>query len=213
MATAFALLAVPCRAGGYEVRPLFVETQDGFGAVTVTNTAPQPLYIEAAIYSWSKSPDGEDRYAPDPDAIVSPPGTWIEPQQAYRLRLRVHLPPSGHEAAWRVVITQVPSHADLLTGNVVFAISQNVPVFASTGPLRGPSIAARLEAPRRLVLSNDGDRRLKVWRVVQDGQVLVPGLAGYVLPGARLPVVLKSPAHAGRIEFETDLGSRTVVVD
>ena len=49
-------------------------------------------------------------------------------------------------------------------------------------PARGDQ-SASLDGPRRLVIRNDGGRRLRLTHLTQDGQVLIDGLAGYALGG------------------------------
>jgi fimbrial chaperone protein len=197
-------------AEGFEMRPLLIETSDGLGSLTVSNPGNRRIYIEASIYKWLKGPDGADVLEPSPDAIVSPPATWLEPRSEYRVRLRVPTPPPGKELPFRLVLTQVPSRDDIVSGHVVLAVTQSIPVFAEPDALPPPSLNARVGGPQRLILRNDGGRRVRVSRIVQDGRELMPGLAGYVLGGSALQVDLKAPIHRGRIQFDTDLGPRTL---
>lgn len=147
---------------------------------------------------------------PSTDAIVSPPATWLEPHGEYRIRLRVPTPPPGKELPFRLVLTQVPSREDIVSGHVVLAVTQSIPVFAEPEALPPPSLNAPIGGPRQLVFRNDGGRRIRVSHIVQDGRDLMPGLAGYVLGGSALHVDLNAPIHRGRIEFDTDLGPRAL---
>ncbi len=199
-------------AGGFEVRPLAVESGDGTGALTVSNPGERRTYVEASIFRWTNGADGADVLESAPDAVVSPPAIWLEAEAEYRFRFKVPKADPGAEGTWRVVFTQVPSRDDLVSGHIVFAISQSVPIFAEPDSLKPPSLSARLLAPDRVAIRNDGGRRLRIAHLVQDGQVLVAGLAGYVLGGSTLVLKLAAPAHSGRIEATTDLGARWIDV-
>ena len=67
-------------------------------------------------------------------------------------------------------------------------------------------------AVNRLAITNSGGRRARLSHLVQDGRVLVKGLAGYALSGSTLIIQLATPIHPGRIDFVTDSGPRWIDV-
>lgn len=201
----------PARASSFEVYPLLVQTSTGLGAVTVHNPGPDRLYIEAELLVWTQSAAGAPVLTPDPALLVSPPGTWIGPNQDYRFRLLVPAAHAGKEGSYRLLLRQLPSESDIGAGKVLFTITQSLPVFAEPRHLSPPQLSASLSPDGTLMLRNSGERRARIADLAQGGRVLIRGLAGYALGGSVL-ALRKLPVHPGKISFSTDLGPRTLVV-
>ncbi|MDP9096233.1 MAG: fimbria/pilus periplasmic chaperone [Pseudomonadota bacterium] len=199
-------------AAGFDVHPITVETRDGSGVVVVTNSGDRRVYLESHILDWSQDPAGNERLTEAETAVVSPPGTWVQPNSSYSLRLR--LPASGTtvERAFRIVIRQLPERGDLAGGRVVFALTQNLPAFVAAADSSPPQLSARLIDPQRILIQNSGGRRARITSIVQDGRVVASGLIGYALAQGGLSVVLPHPVHPGTFDVETDIGRRNVAL-
>jgi fimbrial chaperone protein len=198
----------PAGAAGFAVQPVLVETKDGSGSLSVSNPGDQRLYIEASIFRWSHDPDGKDMLERAADAIASPPATWIEAGAAYNFRIRVPKAEAGKESSYRVLVTQVPSRSEIVSGQVTMAVTQSIPVFAEPPDLLPPLLTGAIAGTSQLLLRNRGGRRLKVVGITQGGELLAQGLVGYVLGQSALLVRLAGPIHAGRVDVMTDLGPR-----
>lgn len=196
---------------GLEVRPVLVETTDGLGSLTVRNTGETRVYLQGTLYGWSYNADGQELLTAVPDVIVSPPATWIEPGTEYRFRLSVPQAGAGEERSFRLLLAEVPTRDALTNGGVVMAVTQSIPVFSHGGSLKPPSLSATI-ADSTLLIRNNGGRHARIAQLMQDGEVVKPGLLGYALSGSVLAVPLKAPIHPGQIEITTGLGPQTIVV-
>lgn len=198
-------------AAGFEVRPVLVETGNGLGLLTVSNPGDTRIYIQGTLYRWSHNADGVDALAEAPDAIVSPPATWLEPKSEYRIRIKVPKAPPGQELAFRLLLTEVPERDAITSGSVVMAVTQSIPVFSQAAMLKSPSLSATITGST-LSIRNSGGRHLRIAQLTQDGQILKSGLVGYALSGSTLTVKLSAPIHTGRIAFTSDLGPQFIDV-
>ena len=199
-------------ASGFDVHPITIETRDGSGVVVVTNSGDRRVYLESHVLDWSQDASGNERLVEAETAVVSPPGTWVQPNSSYSLRIR--LPASGGtaERAFRIVIKQLPERGDLAGGRVIFALTQNLPAFVVSTDPSPPQLSARLMDPQRVLIQNSGGRRARITSIGQDGMVLASGLVGYALARGALSVALPRPVHSGTLEVETDLGRRSVAL-
>lgn len=210
LGTAVSMLSPPARAdGGFDVRPTLIETRTGLASVTIDNPNDHRIYLSTAIYDWSKDASGADTLVESQAAMASPPAMWVSPHSSYTLR--VQLPPAadGIERAFRVLIKQVPARSDMAAGRIVFAVTQSLPAFSKPEELRPMALSGRLVGGN-LVLSNSGGTHARLVGVHQDGRTLGSGLIGYVLPQSVLTLHLEAAIHPGRVELDTDQGTRTV---
>ena len=197
------------RADGFDVRPVTLEAHDGAVSFTVSNPGDARVYIETGVYAWSKDRTGADVLAEAGDAVASPPAMWVPPRSSYLVRLRLPAPAPGHEGTYRVTVQNVPDRSAIVSGHIVFAVTQSLPAFSEPAELEPPDLHASLEGGR-FYISNSGGRRVRVSGVAQDGRTLKQGLLGYALGGARLGLDL--PVHPGRVDIGTDVGTRTLDV-
>lgn len=207
-----AIEAFPAWAEGFDARPVLIETRDGLGAIVITNPGDRKIYLETLVYDWSQDAAGHDVLSESDAAIASPPAMWVGPHSTYNLRVRLPTSEGGRERAYRVLIRQLPDRSDITAGRIVFALTQSLPAFAEPADLQPPVLRGRLIDARHLLISNDGGRRARIANITQDGRVIAPGLNGYALSHSALEVLLPTNAHAGVIEFETDLGRKTLAV-
>ena len=198
------------RAGGFDARPVTIETRGGnVAAITVTNPGDHKIYLQNAVHEWRQDASGRDVLTESPAAIISPPGMWIQPGATYNLR--VQLPPADdRELAFRVILQQLPEKSEIQAGRIVFSVTQSLPAFSEPAQLTPAALRARLVDPQHLMITNDGGRRARLADIKAEGQLVGPGLVGYALARSTVLVTLKSPIRATKIEIETDQGSRIV---
>lgn len=202
----------PTRAEGFDARPVLIETRDGLGAIIITNPGDRKIYLETLVYDWSQNAAGHDVLSESDAAIASPPAMWVGPHSTYNLRVKLPTSEGGRERAFRVLIRQLPDRSDITAGRIVFALTQSLPAFAEPADLQPPVLRGQLIDARHLLISNDGGRRARIANIAQDGRVLAPGLNGYALSHSALEVLLPTNVHAGAIEFETDVGRKTLAL-
>lgn len=193
-------------SGGFAVRPISIDTSDGNGSLSISNSGAQRIYISAIVYKWTLDENGVDQLTLAPDAVVSPPAMWIEPLSDYTIRVRVPASPEGKEGTYRLLLSQVPTREDETSGGVVIAVTQSIPIFSQPAALSPAALSARIIGPEQLLISNEGGRRVRITDLGQDDQLMLEGLVGYALGESKLKVLTKSPIHPGNIQVMTDLG-------
>ena len=197
------------RATSFDVRPVTIEAHGGAGSFTVTNPGDVRIYIETTVYDWTKDAEGRDRTVESRTAIASPPAMWLPPHASYLVRLRLPMSADGKEGTYRIAVQNVPDRSEITAGRVVFALTQNLPGFSEPDDLAPPDLKAHLEGSR-FYIDNAGGRRARISQVSQNGKTLSKGLLGYALGGSKLGLDL--PVRPGRVDVDTDLGTRSLDV-
>lgn len=132
--------AAPASAGSLRVDPVHISIGESrrSAAVTVVNTAAEPVMIRAYPLAWSQV-DGEDVYSETNAVIVSPPIVTMAAgaKQVIRIGFRN---PGASRGAWRLVIEEVPQPR-LESDGIQVALRLNLPLFvqlkaAKAGDLR-----------------------------------------------------------------------------
>lgn len=202
--------AMRAQAEGFAVQPVLVESSDGWASLTVTNPSQASIYIENTIYDWRKGPDGKDHLVEATDAEISPPGIWVPGGQAYTIRVKMPVATGHADLAFRVMIKNVPSAADVRGSGLIFELDQSIPVF-SIPPNPTPAVlSGMVTADGQLALTNQGGEYLRIAKITQNGQTLASGLVGYALPNTRSVFQLRIPAQPGLVTLETNQGTKTV---
>ena len=134
------------------------------GTLSVSNEGSQPTLVQVQSFAWTRSTATED-LGPTRDVLAVPAVATIEPgrQQVIRVALRKR-PESGREAAYRVLIAEVPRMDENGRAGVKIALAFSLPVFVTPpGALPKPvwSIVRRPQGPA-LRLVNAGQAHLKV---------------------------------------------------
>jgi fimbrial chaperone protein len=197
-AIAFAITAVlaapPSRAASIEVTPIRIElgADQRSATVQIRNTGPEPVVVQSEVLEWSQ-PDGQDRYAPTRDVLVTPTVTTVpaRSEQIVRVALRRELP-ATHEAAYRLYVEEIPPAAR--PGRVALNVALRIGIPMFVAPTAGPSapkLAWRVRANGKsgtvLSVENAGTASMRLSEIAlvgRDGKSLasLPELA-YVLPG------------------------------
>lgn len=215
-----ALLPTSGRGASVAVTPVLLEFAPGQSALTTTvaNAGAGPMQVQVRVFRWTNGETGET-YSDTRDIGFSPPMFTLAPgeQQIVRLMLR-GAPPAEREAAYRLIIDQLPEEG---VGGVQMPVRMILPVFVApqakgsgrlqwSAAVEGDQIAltARNLGVRRVKLFDMGGAQGGVSRVIQ------PGLAGYVLAGeSRTWRVARTPGAASiTVAARTESGPLTATV-
>ena len=183
--------------------------------VTLRNDDPtRPSLIQARPSAWTVV-DGEDRYDPTRELVVSPAIFRLDPgqTQVVRLTLRGEADPRS-ERLFRLFLQQLPDNAESgrSASNVRFLVTFSIPVIVS--PSRNPGAAPKLAwsverdpaGERRLRVVNDGTAHRKIVGVALSsptGDRPIVTAPTYLLPGTERVWSFKpqGPLPAGKVDL------------
>lgn len=197
-------------ASGLQVTPVTLSLKPAQSAdgLWLSNTGDGVILAQVRVYHWTQDVNG-DQLALSQGLVVSPPmlKLAVETPQLVRV-IRLGAPPNGPDAvedAYRIAIDELPVDMHGKKG-LQFVLHYSVPVFVE------PAGAAALPPTLHWSLQRDGDK--VVLQVGNSGgshaqlaglsfinnagqrSELTPGLLGYVLPGATMRWILKTPVAA-----------------
>jgi fimbrial chaperone protein len=212
-----AIWTTPVLAASLSVAPTRVELgpAERSAVVTLRNDSNEPVMVQVQTFAWPRTPATAD-LEPTRELIAVPPvfALAANGKQIIRVALR-GAPPSAREAAYRLLLTEVPAAGRAATG-VRFALRLSLPVFV-TPPDAAPRPvwAVPAEGGRPVLrLANEGVAHIQVKRI----QLRAPGRAEpvqtidaavYLLPGQEQVWPLSDLARAQstlQLEAETNLG-------
>jgi len=193
-------------ASGLQVAPtsLTLQAAQNADGLWLSNTGDAPIAAQVRVFRWTQE-NGEDKEVPSRELLVSPPMIELAVNDRQLVRvIRTAPAPTDAEAAYRVVIDELPLPNAGPSKGVQFVLRYSVPVFMAAGSAdaaAGPQLAwkVRREGDRSILeVTNSGrlhaqladlqfsDSRGRRTQVHQ-------GLLGYVLPGANMRWQLKAP--------------------
>jgi fimbrial chaperone protein len=188
-------------AGVFSVTPvrIYMTPKDRAIAVTITNEANEPVVLQADLYEWRQSAEGEDQLMPSEDLILAPPILKLGAKAKQVVRLaRLQPPDASRQLVYRLILRELPEAGPSKGINVPIALALSMPVFI-TPPVakQATSCTAVREAGTLAVqCSNSGTAYAQVREVVvrQGGQAVGRFEGGaYILPGARKRLALEAP--------------------
>jgi fimbrial chaperone protein len=126
---AAASIATSAAASSFQVSPinLVVPHDRPIGALTVRNGSSEPVAVRVVTYRWSQA-GGEDHYEPTDDLIASPPIFTMPADGSQLIRVGLRGKPGEDEAAYRVILEEIPSAAEPTAG-VRIALRLNLPFY------------------------------------------------------------------------------------
>src|ERR1041384_1850853 len=93
-----AVAAAQCAcAGVFSVTPvrIYMTPKDRAVAVTITNEADEQVVLQADIYEWRQSAEGEDQHPSSEDLILAPPVVKLGAKAKQVVRLAGVAPPGA----------------------------------------------------------------------------------------------------------------------
>ena len=222
LACVLCLATEVARAQGIQVAPVTVEVPAGQMATTiaVTNTGSTPVSVQVRPFAWQQS--GEtDQLLPTQDLMISPPLTEIGGNETQTFRIVARRPAGPVEAAYRLLVDQIPS--SLSGSGVQFALRLSIPVFLEPPNRAAPLVEWRITGHGRgytLRGSNRGTirSRLLTPELTASGRRLAVVANGnpYLLPQLertwRITGAGLAPGAAARLTGLTDGGRIDVAV-
>lgn len=185
-------------AQGILVSPVNVDMAPGQTAavLTITNRNGRAVSFQVRGFAWRQGPEGEDELTPTDALLVSPPLGTISPGAAQLVRLVLRRSPQGREAAYRILLDELPPPAE--AGVVRLALRLSIPVYSEPAGIVAPSLRWQIvtgQGHSWLEARNLGTRH----ETVRD--VVLQTAEGSILPAtsATRPNVLAGGVHRWRI--------------
>jgi fimbrial chaperone protein len=204
-------------ATGLQVAPttLTLAAERNADGLWLSNTGAERLHAQVRVYAWTQE-GGADHLVPSHALAISPPMLQLEPGARQLVRvIRVGTPPARDEAAYRILVDELPvdvpatAQAPVVATSgtaLKFVLRYSVPVFVAPAKTVVPELHGQLAREGEtsfLTVRNAGSAHAQLASVeFVDAQgrreELVPGLLGYVLPGQtmRWPLALSPAALA-----------------
>ena len=203
-AAASAALAGPVQASTVVIWPVdpIIKPGEQATALWLENKGDTPVTLQVRSFDWSQS-NGEDQLANQDEVVASPPIATVAPGKRQLVRIiRRAMPAAGSaaERSYRLIIDELPvappaGQEGTTSAGLAVQMRYSIPLFtyAADPVAQAPRLVSTMRASARERMveirnSGTGHARLTDLRMVLGGreQVLKPGLAGYVLPGATM---------------------------
>ena len=211
----FALFLTSCLAvaSGLQVSPISLSllAQETASGLTLSNSGNDMLHAQVRVYQWLQDENG-DQLTPSRGLLASPPMIELKPGEKQLIRIiRAKAPPKGTgavEAAYRVMVNELPIKSATQKTGLQFALSYSLPVFVQpvgvtkTSPQLQWSTHLQPDGKEiKLRVNNGGNGHaqlagLSFINTAGTSTDINPGLLGYVLPGATMNWTLKIPPSA-----------------
>lgn len=221
LALSAVLLAQVASAASFSVSPLRLELSAAapVAAVEVGNASNAPVTVQAQSRTWTQR-DGTDEYGEGRPFIVSPTIFTIPAggKQVVRVALR-GAPPRDVEAAYRLVMTEIPPAQPESSPGLRVALRMDMPVYVSPQqPGAQPDANFALDTSTgtpRIAVRNSGKAHFRMVDVaVASGASLLAELPVLVvLPGATRYIDLPKAKAAGLREFGVKADSNAGPID
>jgi fimbrial chaperone protein len=179
-------------------------------SLSLINQGDTEASVQIRAFAWSQTA-GKDDLTPSNDVLTSPPIATIPAGTTHVVRLVLRKPPVGHEAAYRILLDQIPPPA--APGTVRIALRLSIPIFAEPATRAIPHMQYHVERDAGqafLVALNDGARHESIRNIAlttNDGAALKTEnkTTPYVLAGAtkRWPIDVSGnlPAAGGSLQL------------
>jgi fimbrial chaperone protein len=192
-------------ASGLQIAPTSIELAPAgpAQALWLTNTGDRELRAQVRAFHWSQA-SGHDELESTQALVASPPMLAIAPGGRQLVRVIRTGPPASStgEQTFRLLIDELPQGGATATG-VQYVLRYSVPVFVGPAGAK-PSLQWSSTVGHdgiTLEIRNTGDAHAQVSALALSppggaAVDLVPGLLGYVLPGATMHWTVALPAGA-----------------
>jgi len=199
-------------AGVFSVTPvrIYMTPKDRAVAVTITNEAGEAVVLQADVYEWKQTADGEDQLTASEDLILAPPIIKLAPKARQVVRLaRLQPPDASRQLIYRMILRELPEAGPSKGVTVPIALALSMPVFITPQVAKHATSCTALRNESKTLAvqcANTGTAYAQVREVVvrQNGQAVGRFEGGaYILPGARkrLPVEAANPIPVGALQL------------
>ena len=212
LAIAGLLLGAPASAASLSVSPIRVDVVSpaNGGKVTLRNASQGPINVQVRVFKWSLKA-GLDDFQETQQVVASPPFAQV-PQNG-EIEIRVLRASGGKvqgEESYRLVIDEVPDANRVKNVGVNVALRYALPVFCLDPEASSARLSwslRRVGGGNSLVVTNTGDKHVRIADLAIDGVVISRGLAGYVLGNStRVFPLPAGRGSGGKVSAVTEQG-------
>lgn len=206
----------------WPIDPIIADDQKAT-TLWIENHGSEPVLMQVRVLGWLQK-EGKEGYQQQQDVVVSPPIVQVEVGKKQLVRLIKNTPPaSGQEAAYRVLVDEIPKPAS--EAGIHFQMRYSIPLFVygqglSYNAVAGPKDKSKVDALNQphltwqlvkeqgntlLQVTNQGNihARLSDVRIQLGGKEvnIADGLLGYVLANSMRswPVEKVAPSSKGSL--------------
>ncbi|HKE49710.1 MAG TPA: molecular chaperone [Rhodanobacteraceae bacterium] len=190
-------------ASGLQVAPTSLElaASGPAQALWLTNTGDHALHAQVRAYKWSQA-SGKDDLAATQDVVASPPMLDVPAGGRQLVRVIRTGAAAAGEQTYRLLVDELPVGGEAKQTGVQYVLRYSVPVFV--GASGTPSLQWSTKVDNeglKVEIHNSGTAHAQVSYVSLQPAggapvEVVPGLLGYVLPGATMHWTVALPAGA-----------------
>ena len=191
------------QAGSLQVGPTMVQMlgKERTATITIRNVAAETANIQIRVADWSQV-DGKDSLTPSSRLQVSPPFAKLEPGESQVIRLVVGDGPASDEAAFRLILDEVPDIKAKDGQSIRTTIEMLIPVFLTASAQSQPQLSWKMVKTAnglQVVARNDGATRERLMNVafVQAGKPVSDPTEGYVLSHSERTWIVPAATGAG----------------
>jgi fimbrial chaperone protein len=205
LAVAMCVAVADVGAGSFQVNPIRIDLTRGAtnAAITIRNDGAEPVVVQSSVVAWSQE-NGQDLYAPTPEALVTPPIMTVPAGGEQIVRVGLRRPPDPQrELTYRVYLQEVPPPPKPGFTGLQVALRVGLPVFIAplAASVRRLEWSAQIRPDGTIVLSaqNTGNAHVQVtdFELRSSGageSVAHESSLAYVLAGQRRQWTLSAPA-------------------
>lgn len=180
------------------------------------NRGTSTTLMQVRIFQWQQN-QGQEQFQTQQQVMASPPMVRIEPGKRQLIRLIKQTPPAaGQEAAYQVVLDEIPTPQKQEENNVGLNLQMrySVPLFVYGSGLSANTVKPNLSwrwvregNQQAIEITNHGNGHARLSKVALGGRSITDSLMGYVLANAShtFPLPFKAPDGA---EISAELGNK-----
>ncbi|AUX71492.1 molecular chaperone [Erwinia pyrifoliae] len=193
-----------------------INSDDKAAELWLENRGTSTTLMQVRIFQWQQN-QGQEQFQTQQQVMASPPMVRIEPGKRQLIRLIKQIPPAaGQEAAYRVLLDEIPTPHPQAENNVGLNLQMrySVPLFVYGSGLDANNIQPNLSwrlvnqgNQQAIEITNRGNAHVRLSNVALGGRSITDSLMGYVLANAShtFPLPFKAPTGA---ELSAKLGAK-----
>lgn len=193
-----------------------ISQQDKATELWLENRGQATTLMQVRVLKWQQI-NGQEQFQTQQEVLASPPMVRVEPGKKQLIRLiKQTPPPAGQEAAYRVLLDEIPGPpqpGEEQVG-VSFQMRYSVPLFVYGSGLNAadtrPQLSWKLvnkEGKQAIEIVNRGNGHARMSNVTIGGRSVADGLLGYSLANSSNTFPANFPI-SDRSELNIDLGNK-----
>ncbi|ADP11324.1 type 1 pili usher pathway chaperone [Erwinia sp. Ejp617] len=193
-----------------------INSEDKAAELWLENRGTSTTLMQVRIFQWQQN-QGQEQFQTQQQVMASPPMVRIEPGKRQLIRLIKQIPPAaGKEAAYRVLLDEIPTPHPQAENNVGLNLQMrySVPLFVYGSGLDANNIQPNLSwrlvnqgNQEAIEITNRGNGHVRLSNVALGGRRITDSLMGYVLANASHTFSLPFKAPTGA-QLSAQLGAK-----